>query len=183
MSLVQIIYVSRCAARDRASQARHWAQIAPIAAHRNAAHDITGCLIAGASHFIQILEGPTPAAEILFARISRDMRHSSLTSLGHRAIRNRSFARWSNVCLATDMTATGTLARHGLTAAFEPCDLSMPTVLALAMDIADATRMAEITAPQRRCPGAEMIATLMLDGAAGNMASMQAARDPRSLCP
>ncbi len=144
MTLVQIIYVSRRAAADRHSRAIEWSEIAKAASSTNNGRNVTGFLLASHAHFIQILEGPTPVVEDLFSRIERDVRHSGVTCLGWRPIRNRSFARWDAACLETSAEAVEALARHGLTPALQAQDLSMPTVLALFMELADAERAAEI---------------------------------------
>lgn len=155
MTLVQIIYVSRRTAADRHSRAIEWSEIAKAASSTNSGRNVTGFLLASRAHFIQILEGPTAVVEDLFSRIERDARHSGVTCLGWRPIRNRSFARWGAACLETSAEAVAALARHGLTPSLQAQDLSMPTVLALFMELADAERAAEINNSPPPCPSAE----------------------------
>lgn len=61
----------------------------------NGAHDITGCLLYNARHFVQILEGEFNLLNDLYARIRKDRRHHDVITLHMKEIENRSFADWT----------------------------------------------------------------------------------------
>ena len=58
---------------------------------RNQAAGITGMLWYDGSRFLQIMEGPAPALERMFARIRLDCRHAQLQVLANGPIRYRQF--------------------------------------------------------------------------------------------
>lgn len=60
----------------------------------NAIHGITGALVYADGFFLQILEGDRESVERLMERISRDLRHETLTVLQEGDIPNRSFSDW-----------------------------------------------------------------------------------------
>ncbi len=65
---------------------------------RNAERGITGVLLHGDGTFMQIIEGPPPAVETLFAKIARDSRHRGVMRLLQRRERERQFGDWSMAC-------------------------------------------------------------------------------------
>jgi hypothetical protein len=149
MPLTQIIYASRRKAADGAERARDWREITRTAFMFNPASNVTGCLLGGQEHFTQVLEGQTDIVDALFERISRDMRHDMLVCFSRREVRNRCFSRFSNVCLLENDVASRALARHELTTQTRLSDLSMPALLAVTMEIADAVWIAETSAVHR----------------------------------
>ena len=65
-------------------------------AHRNNAQwGLTGMLLFGRGHFIQVLEGSDDAVETLMARIAADARNTHLRRLMVRTLDAREFADWS----------------------------------------------------------------------------------------
>ncbi len=57
--------------------------------------DITGALMVQGDAFVQALEGDEGAVRALYATISADERHDSVTVLEERAIPARTFGRWA----------------------------------------------------------------------------------------
>jgi hypothetical protein len=134
---VQLIYVSRAAV-----PATDLAAILATSQPRNAASGITGYLLAGPRWFVQVLEGDEAAVSETYARIGADPRHAELSLIGTRAIRRRSFPRWSMGGRTIGPDAGPILTRHDLVEDFDPRDVPMPRLLALAMDLQDREALA-----------------------------------------
>jgi hypothetical protein len=64
---------------------------------RNARDGITGVLTVVDGQFVQIIEGPPKALNILLQGLARDTRHRSMTVLDRRSITRRAFAEWDMV--------------------------------------------------------------------------------------
>ena len=91
MALMQLVYASRPFGFDMAMLNG----ILLDARRCNARDDITGALICRADIYLQYLEGPEPATEAAFARISRDDRHLEVTRLVSSPITSRMFPAWA----------------------------------------------------------------------------------------
>ena len=63
--------------------------------HANRRDSITGLLVAGSGHYLQVIEGPRSAVEALYGRIQEDARHFAVASFSRRRISERSFGSWS----------------------------------------------------------------------------------------
>lgn len=61
----------------------------------NEASDITGILLYGNGHFIQILEGNEEALRALCNRISTDSRHYRMIVISEGEVAQREFPQWS----------------------------------------------------------------------------------------
>ena len=61
----------------------------------NAGLGITGLLLYGNGHYLQVLEGLQTPLEQLFSVIKQDCRHSQVLTLSAGPIRKRVFATWS----------------------------------------------------------------------------------------
>lgn len=58
--------------------------------------NITGMLVFDGAHFCQYLEGPSPALQILIARIAQDARHTAFTPQHYGPLEGeRRFAHWA----------------------------------------------------------------------------------------
>lgn len=68
----------------------------------NEQHSITGLLCYSQGHFVQLLEGPPPAINTLFANIQRDTRHHHVVCLRGGAGPTRWFPDWSMALLQPD---------------------------------------------------------------------------------
>lgn len=71
------------------------AALVDVSRTRNAAADITGCLISADGRFAQILEGKRGAVETLMQSIRRDPRHTDIAILEERPVAERQFAGWA----------------------------------------------------------------------------------------
>jgi hypothetical protein len=65
------------------------------ARRNNARMGLTGMLLHSQDSFFQVLEGPSAMVEMLYARISADVRHAKIVKLIQEPIDQRSFAEWT----------------------------------------------------------------------------------------
>lgn len=63
-------------------------------ARNNPSGDITGFLLFRGGRFLQLVEGPLMALEMLLAKLAHDERHHELHVLSRLPIAQRSFPRW-----------------------------------------------------------------------------------------
>jgi hypothetical protein len=70
-------------------------QIRSRSVRYNRSAGITGLLWCGGSTFLQVIEGPTAAVELLFERIAGDRRHDAVSVLFDAAVDERLFENWS----------------------------------------------------------------------------------------
>ncbi|WP_262966060.1 BLUF domain-containing protein [Methylobacter psychrophilus] len=57
--------------------------------------DVTGMLLYTEGSFFQILEGEESVVDALFAKISKDKRHTKAVTIMRKTIPNRSFGEWT----------------------------------------------------------------------------------------
>jgi hypothetical protein len=108
--LHRLLYVSTAnPSIDEAGLAR----IIETAQARNAALNITGLLVFTGSHFMQLLEGPKDAVEVVFDMICQDQRHGAVARLIAEPTRERSCPDWAMALRVVDAPKDG--ARHVFT--------------------------------------------------------------------
>jgi hypothetical protein len=95
--LSQVVYLSR----DR-MRLEDIDDLVTASARRNARHGITGVLLFGGGHFLQVLEGPPEAVEALVGRIAADPRHIDFEVLLRRPVSDRQFQHWGMVLAGLD---------------------------------------------------------------------------------
>lgn len=120
MPLFRLIYTSRTT--DKLSLADFRSVIERSAA-RNRESGITGMLVFGNGHFLQILEGARSAVTATFLRIAKDARHTQLEILDVSEIIERRFSSWGMqlVCLShSQKDYQQLLLKHGVTERFDP---------------------------------------------------------------
>ena len=91
MQLTQLIYTSQPFGFDDAMLNGILVQ----ARRNNPRDDITGCLICRHDLSLQLLEGPAPAIDALYARIKADDRHLAVTELSRSIVTSRMFPDWA----------------------------------------------------------------------------------------
>jgi hypothetical protein len=110
---IRLAYSSRSLAAPAQREAQARAVAAQASVH-NAQHGITGLLALVSGRYLQILEGPGPAVEALFARIRTDPRHAEVSLLLAAPIDVPMFSEWSMGLVdrteAADITAARALA-------------------------------------------------------------------------
>lgn len=88
--LKQLIYRSQPFGFDKAMLAG----ILLSSRRNNPRHDITGALICRHDLYLQLIEGPEAAIDVLFARIMEDDRHNDVRVLLSTRVDQRMFAEW-----------------------------------------------------------------------------------------
>ncbi|MFC6224527.1 BLUF domain-containing protein [Hymenobacter artigasi] len=104
-SVYQVLYRSRATAplsEEALGQLLHTAR------RFNVEHRISGMLLYGAGHFVQVLEGPEEAVRDLYAAIQQDARHTQVVTVSAGPTAERHFAGWS---MAFGRVATSDLDR------------------------------------------------------------------------
>ena len=87
----QLIYRSQPFGFDRSMLAGILAQ----ARRNNRRDDITGALVCRHDLYIQLIEGPPPAIDALYAKIAVDDRHCDVGLLLTGTVRERMFPEWA----------------------------------------------------------------------------------------
>ena len=124
MPLSHMLYLSQTT--------RPWAQedLAALGAQcqsRNQKDGLTGLLLYGNGHFLQLLEGRRQPLVLAYDRISRDERHEKLTVLLDGPITQRTFPEWAMGVLNVDTAADVDRQRfRAIVAAFEKSPGPMP---------------------------------------------------------
>lgn len=88
----QLVYVS---AASWAMSNADLNEILDVSRRNNRRDGVTGMLLHIDRGFLQVLEGPRPAVQEIFAPIRRDPRHNAVRVLVEQEIRDRLFAGWS----------------------------------------------------------------------------------------
>ncbi len=68
--------------------------ILAISRRNNRGVGVTGLLISGGRRFLQALEGPDHAVEVVFRRIEKDDRHLGVVIMSRAPIETQSFSGW-----------------------------------------------------------------------------------------
>jgi len=90
--LKQIVYFSSAV---RLFADEELLELLQIARANNARLGITGVLLYADGNFVQLIEGPDDAVDALYAKISRDQRHTSLLKALDGPITERRYADWT----------------------------------------------------------------------------------------
>jgi len=91
MKLIQLIYASAATKLFTPAELRELLRLARI---KNQRLDITGMLLYHQGSFLQVLEGPVSAVNLLLTTIEQDRRHDKVMLLLRREIEARNFADW-----------------------------------------------------------------------------------------
>ncbi len=110
------------------------------ASRRNNAKDgITGYLIFDGETFLQILEGPRSAIEVVVLRIENDKRHRAMTVLGFKPSSGRLFPDWSMAAYLRSEAHQEVFTRHGFAGKINRSTLSDNRVVSLAIELSTLT--------------------------------------------
>lgn len=120
MQLTRLIYASR---HDRPS-VETIDRILQTSRANNVRTGITGALVIGEHHFLQLLEGDRPAVAQCFMRIMSDNRHHDIQIIGCGDAAQRSFTEWSMHRIETSRIKTHIMSRYTRNGAFDPLRMS-----------------------------------------------------------
>lgn len=90
--LYQLVYVSRASSLMTSADL---AKILVTARETNPTLGVTGILMYRRGDFLQVLEGPELAVDVLFRRIVKDPRHQEVEVVTRTPVARRQFADWS----------------------------------------------------------------------------------------
>jgi hypothetical protein len=92
--LYRIVYDSVVAVPFGDAGDRDIRALLEVARSRNAGLGITGALFCDGAYFVQLLEGPVEAVEVVFASIQADPRHTDIRVVERGPAETRWFASW-----------------------------------------------------------------------------------------
>jgi hypothetical protein len=92
LDLIHIVYVSAAEGEFKQSDLL---ELLKVARSKNAKIDVTGRLLFYKGSFFQVLEGPAPAVEQIYEKISRDSRHGKILKIIQEPIERRTFQAWT----------------------------------------------------------------------------------------
>lgn len=149
MPLSQLLYLSRTRL--------DWTEtdleaLTALAQDRNTRDGLTGLLLYGHGHFLQLLEGRRQPLLLTYDRITRDPRHTELRLLLDGPIAKRTFSRWAMGLLNLNSTGEVHLERFTrITQAF-PAGAHPMAKNTLAVTLLKEFRMQMALSPRRRLP-------------------------------
>ena len=101
----------------------------------NARDGVTGLLIVGERHFVQLLEGDRASVSRCFLRITRDARHQDLEVISTGEVPQRLFAEQSMQRIDLSSVKSPSLGRYLLDGAFQPSWLPQAAVEQLCREL------------------------------------------------
>lgn len=124
MPVTRLIYVSL-----RQDRGEHDLDaILELSERRNRNGGITGALIAGDRHFLQLIEGRRADLGRCFARIARDRRHADVQIISAGEARHRLFPDWTMRVVDQSIAMRVLLRRIGAADTFSPPQMSQAVV-------------------------------------------------------
>jgi hypothetical protein len=121
---MRLIYVSVRQGRDD----RDLDAILAASQRRNGEGGITGALVVGERHFLQLLEGRCADLGRCFGLIARDPRHADVQVISAGEARHRLFPDWSMRVVEQSMVMRMILRRLGAADTFSPPQMSQAAV-------------------------------------------------------
>ncbi len=132
MSLVRLIYASRFSARLSADQLR---SILRQSRENNPKNCITGVLCYGPGLFLQCLEGPRLAVNVLYGKIVNDSRNKEVTLLEYAEIDERAFEKWSMAYARADDLTESLILKFSPLRSFDPFAMSSKQALGFVREL------------------------------------------------
>lgn len=120
MELTRLIYVSK----HKGLSIEALDRILGSSRANNVRDSITGALVIGDRHFVQVLEGSREAVSRCFMRIMCDKRHHDLQVICAGDSANRLFFEWSMHRIATSQIKPQILSGYEVNGVFDPARLT-----------------------------------------------------------
>lgn len=117
MNMARLIYVSRM---TEECDMEAMQDIMQASRQKNADAEITGILCYDPVFFLQCLEGPKSAVNVLYHHILQDDRHRDVALLEYADIAERTFARWSMGFLKSSELDRETVSAYTKGSKFDP---------------------------------------------------------------
>jgi hypothetical protein len=112
--LVRLIYASRSTGGAVSGEVA--TAIVAKSIQNNRVSDITGLLVIGGDRFLQVLEGPAGEVEQTFTRVTKDPRHTDVTTIAMGPGEKRLFRNWNMAQRQLGADDAGALSAVGLEA-------------------------------------------------------------------
>ncbi len=128
MSLMRLAYASKATFEESPIEQGIEPNVARIlmsSRTNNAQSEIVGGLYYGDGRFFQYLEGEEESVRKLYDKISKDQRHTDVTTLLEEPIDERTFASWSMKYVPLSGDVNEFLSRHGMEE-FRPENFTRP---------------------------------------------------------
>ena len=90
-TLIELVYLSIAARPFTVTDLRY---LLGCSRRNNRAVDVTGLLLHAGGTFLQVIEGPASAVDLLYTRIAADARHGPVVRVFRREVARRSFPTW-----------------------------------------------------------------------------------------
>lgn len=120
MQLTRLIYASK----HGTASVETLDQILQKSRANNVRDGITGALVIGEDHFLQLLEGDRTAVAQCFMRIMQDGRHSDIHVISSGDAKERLFFEWSMHRIETSRIKKHILSRYTVNGTFDPVRMS-----------------------------------------------------------
>ena len=120
MQLTQLIYASR----HDGTAVETLDRVLQTSRANNVRDGITGALVIGDQHFLQLLEGDRAAVGACFMRITRDDRHHGIQVICSSDMDHRLFTEWSMHRIETSRIKQEILSRYTVNGTLNPVRMS-----------------------------------------------------------
>lgn len=137
MRLVRLIYASKLSEKTPPEEIE---EILATARERNAAQGISGILCFDTEFFLQTLEGPRGAVNLLYKDILSDPRHTDAILIDYREVPHREFGRWNMAYVTTVKAHQDIVFKYSPLREFDPYVLPGDAALAFLKEMAQAQR-------------------------------------------
>ncbi len=124
MKLTRLIYASK---HDRTA-VETLDRILQSSRANNVRDGLTGALVIGETHFLQLLEGDRTAVAQCFMRIMSDKRHHDVHVLSSGDCEHRLFVEWSMHRIETSRIKQEILSRYTIGGVFDPLRMSQVAI-------------------------------------------------------
>lgn len=132
MSIHRLIYASQSTDACTAASLR---QILQAGVNNNHALGVTGMLCYNPGYFLQWLEGPRQAVNLLYHRISVDERHTNVELLYYHEVGSRAFPDWAMSYIRASDIQRSIIYRYMPDYTFNPYELTGPAAEAFMLDL------------------------------------------------
>ena len=133
MQLTRLIYVSN----HTGMAVETLDHILQTARANNVRCGITGALVIGEQHFLQLIEGDRAAVGQCFMRIMQDDRHHGIQIISSGDVEHRLFHEWSMHRIETSRIKQEIISRYTINGTFDPLQMSQFAIEDLCRTLAE----------------------------------------------
>ena len=133
MRLVRLVYASTVIPTVEPKDVE---SILDVAREKNRELGLTGFLCFDGKVFVQWIEGPRSAVNLLYQSIMVDWRHENLTLLDYCEVDERTFPDWDMGFVSTELMDEDLVLKYSGSRSFEPFAMSARSVRSFLVDFA-----------------------------------------------